>query len=754
MARHMEAARQYTWQMGPFGRVSVENVGSVSAAALGVAVPWSLQSGVASEIEAGGVCVAAGVAAAAEIGGGGRCEAVYALRAKRANAMFKTAAAAFADQHCNDTSTICFLFVPPLFGSHSDVSSRQTGRGVMVSGTVLGLNSLLSPPSSKTEWEQNRWIANGADLAHETGHSFGLYHVPLRVGGSARNFWESVEKEDFQHYEAEGGRFPGIDGVRMRLDGTSGIFKSSKHGNPENRRLLAPLMFPNLLPKGAVQIMDLQYHLWLQRLSLGSPVYGLGDHRFSDPDPKDPEERVGQLLENTITYNRMRSNLINSNIAIFDDRHLGNLDRETRAIGYAPNDARGRVDGIITTFSVLQDDDGAAIYPVIRPTHAVETPAPVTRDTEGAQITLVALADNETLAELTFWIADGMEQDMSVFVALSPDDLTTLTSIVLRSTDDTILFTQDIPKLPDTQSATLSQGPDGVSILDWVSQGTPSTVAIAFENAQDGQLHRVAIGSTTDTGRFVFNTARTGIFGTGEIKLTFDTGIATKVISVPASLESPFVSVISGQDGSVDQPQLFVAFNRPLLPDLPPFALLTDGKPVDIALSSHTVDGHLYIYPSEPLAPCTAYSIVAQSPLFDQIGNPLDETGKWALITRNASDDCPQAAPVRRASLSMTRNAQTQTMVGEADVDAATPAIRLTFPRQTVVLSPALLSQGTYGLSSVSRGESRREIILDYKDTDAVKDVLTITESGGILVGEFTATVSGGTLQGAFEIKR
>lgn len=753
MARHMEAARQYTWQIGPFGRVSVENLGSVTPAALGVEVPWSVEGGNAAINTALTDCAVSAATTAAQVDVAVRCESPFTQRAKLARAMFETAATAFASQHCKgDPNAICYLFVPPYFGAHTDVTSAQTGRGVMVSSVVLGLNSNFMPPPTKTRSEQNRWIANGSDLAHETGHSFGLYHVPNRTGAGLRHFWEPRVVEDFQSFEQDGGRFRGIDGVRMRLDGTDGTFKSTEHGNPDTPRLLAPLMFPNLLPKGAVHILDVHYRLWLNWLNASRPVYGLGDRRFSDPDPNNPAKRVGPLIENNMTYTDIRSELISSDLAIFADNHVGELDDETRAIGYVPDDLARPVDGILTSFAVLDDDNASAVFPLLRPTRALQTPAPVIPDGPGKQFTLVAMAGTETLAKVAFRIADDTEQTISAFIPLPVEQLATLTQVALRSADDTVLFAQDVPLLPDSRSATLSQGSDGLSVLTWDTQGTGSTVTIAFEFEQNGAINRVAIGSTTDTGRFAFDLARTGISGTGTIILTFDTGITRQVISVPASLQAPFAAVTSGHEGTFDQPQLFVAFNRPLSPELPEFALLQDGQPVDVALAGYAAGALLYVDPSRPLDPCTNYTVQAQTPLYDQMGTPLTGETAWQLVTQNATDDCPVDIVVPPARLSMIRGAQIQTVEGTAEFDATTRTIRLTFPGRTLVLSAPSLTAGTYGFASVRRGDSRSEILLDYAGTPDADDQLVFTQADGRLAAQFSATLSGGQMEGAFEI--
>ncbi len=75
-------------------------------------------------------------------------------------------------------------------------------------------------------------------LVHEFGHALGLSHDP----GDAGTFRYSPR----QHFDRS------IEGFRMRLDGTGGWNKSMEEGNAEAPGVLAPLMWPAVIPESWV----------------------------------------------------------------------------------------------------------------------------------------------------------------------------------------------------------------------------------------------------------------------------------------------------------------------------------------------------------------------------------------------------------------------------------------------------------------------------------------------------------------------
>ncbi|MDK3075263.1 hypothetical protein QO034_19435 [Sedimentitalea sp. JM2-8] len=91
-------------------------------------------------------------------------------------------------------------------------------------------------------------------VAHEFGHVFGLPHTPY------------ARDSDHKHEICQAGyktTAPGIDGMRIALDGADGWQKSSEHGNAQTRKILLNLMFPCIYEPHADYWIDGNQYNWL-----------------------------------------------------------------------------------------------------------------------------------------------------------------------------------------------------------------------------------------------------------------------------------------------------------------------------------------------------------------------------------------------------------------------------------------------------------------------------------------------------------
>ncbi|MBI6630765.1 Ig-like domain-containing protein [Pontibaca salina] len=91
-------------------------------------------------------------------------------------------------------------------------------------------------------------------VAHEFGHVFGLPHTPF------------AESAQHRHEICQSGYktvAPGIDGMRIALDGENGWQKSSEHGNAQTRKPLLNLMFPCIHEPHVDYWIDPNQYNWL-----------------------------------------------------------------------------------------------------------------------------------------------------------------------------------------------------------------------------------------------------------------------------------------------------------------------------------------------------------------------------------------------------------------------------------------------------------------------------------------------------------
>tara|TARA_R110002051_G_scaffold318644_2_gene401274 strand:+ start:313 stop:3498 length:3186 start_codon:yes stop_codon:yes gene_type:complete len=91
-------------------------------------------------------------------------------------------------------------------------------------------------------------------VAHEFGHVFGLPHTPF------------AENDAHKHEICQAGYqtvAPGIDGMRIALDGSTGWQKSSEHGNAQTRAPLLNLMFPCIYEPHNDYWIDPNQYNWL-----------------------------------------------------------------------------------------------------------------------------------------------------------------------------------------------------------------------------------------------------------------------------------------------------------------------------------------------------------------------------------------------------------------------------------------------------------------------------------------------------------
>ncbi|MEJ6397134.1 hypothetical protein [Yoonia sp. 208BN28-4] len=705
LAVHMRAARDYTWQMAPVRAVHLENLGNFTPEALGLSASSQITSIAAAEGVSALTCLL------------GFCKLSPELRTMEFTNLIEAATKRFAQQYCRENLNACILVVPGLITNHRDVTTWTNGRGIFVSAAAMGLPSQYDLSDDQRSAESlSRWLGNGADAAHEVGHSFGLFHVPLRQEGN----------DDYKRLNRTGGIFEGIDGIRMATNGNGGHFKSTETGNPETPRFLAPLMFPSLLPTGATHILDDHYS------TLARNIYGgntWGQSTFSDNHP-----------HAKISYTEYERRIMQSRLTLFDSIDPPDILQVARPIGHDPSATDVDEDGIMLRFSIFRDADGARLIYATAPeaVRVAAAPAP-----EADFLKAIVWAGDTQVAGRGFDLSDDDLQEVSVFMPLTIAAQSDVTRVTLESDDGQTRWEHMVGQLP-TGPVTFATTADGSARLTWNAAAPQTQVTVGFDNGEAV----TPLGMTTDTGQFDFNLLTAGVVGQGGFVLTFDNGISQTVLSAPASISTPFIALEDQQEGDALQPSLTVRFNRIIAAPLPAFVMTQDGAAIDVPVLASTLSDELFLTPSQALEPCAVYEIRADGQITDINGIRMRTAPVWTIDT--TGEDCV-TAPAPAASFAqvvMTSDAGERTFDGEVAVDAANPSLVISLPRQQITLALPALEAGNYSLVEITRGESRRDLIVQFA-TGGTAD-LTLTEAEGQLQGTFSIPIANGTMNGSF----
>ena len=706
---HASGARRYLWQVAPIIGSSWHYVGGVTAGTLDVYVPT-----------------------AAEL-------YFVPLDYQR---FIKRSTKAFAREFCEKKPReICLLLIPPRVSNHEDQSNKQDGRGIYVSAKILEVKA----ETFDSEGRPIQWfLGSGSDMVHEIGHSFGLNHLPLRVGGN----------DDYIQYVSDGGIFPGIDAIRMDRNGRGGKFKSSKYGNSEHPTHLAPLMFPNVLGEHIQMITDDNY------LELWDGIYsaGVGTERFG----LNPNGSINPM--GSQTYSEIKSQLTRSNLSIIQQSDtLDGLSLDL-FLGYDPERGGNRESGVLMDLVFTQDMNSSRLTLATLPQLSEETHIDtyLAADGDGYEIRFIGggrhiktqgfrlrnpkpiIAD----ARAANTKADGiLSQDVSLFVPLDETKTKLVDLIEVYDAENKLVWAHKIAQLPQRlDGLRYAIDANGMGFISWQAEGA-AQLKVRFRADNGASL---IIGLGTNSGEFSFNPTDVKLQGFGVFELIFSNGIAEKIFELPVELTSRFIVENIFRSGDAGEYKLSLSFNRPLAKDLPAFELRQAGGRVAVELAHYQLNDQLLFELDGKLAACQIYEIVALAPIKDAGGQGLSGKASWPL---NELDAACTETPRNQANLTLTRNGKQQVFKGSVDQVAPTHIV-LDFSSFKTTLRFPQGGRGKYQFSRVERGAGRRDLTLIFDETGGNVGGLSINAHELLLTGEFSVQINSQKFEGKFKIPR
>lgn len=683
--RNMLNVRTYLWQNFPIEKTTIRYVGAVSLPDLGIV------------------------------------ENPKTLHLTESDYIFNMATAYFGRAHCRVQHVVCILFLPPVNRFHADKTKREHGRTVRASTYVYSLNI-------DTMDGAYSMASDGAGLAHEVAHSFGLSHLPNRV----------ADKEDYREYLQEGGIFPDIDGIRMHRSGQGGRIKSSETGNSEDTNFLAPLMYPTVVGEPRQFMTNTHYRQLIQSIyNPGTPAEGFG--------PGTLGELVGW---ERATYDTIRDRLKRSRVTFFgqgSDDEAYQQPRPSLVLGRQDAGAGPGRPAIMLPLVARFGPEGIELTPTGSP-----------------ELHTVAIEDNYHRATgdvftLRLGWSDGRSREQSFTVARSTQLRSLLVDLFLpiegEFPSDYVIFDArgteiaryafgHVPEeLPGLGMETLS---DGTARLFW-DETAPVRVRVDF--LPDADHEPVPIGLKAAAGEFRFDPAELGGQGNGRLSLTFLNGLTERSFELPVELKNPFLVRTQTSEGEPFQPDVVLTFNRPLESDLPGFLLETEvGERLPLAASSQ--GDQLILYPLHPLEPCQAYRIVADGPLRDHTRQAMQ--GRFERRLEVGGTDCARS-PVG-ARLVQTINGGTQEFDGRASM-MEDGTVRLEFDRLTLFVQLPSGDAADLVLARAERGPGRRDLTLSYSNDGSGPGTASIIRTENSVSGRFQAVVNESVLDGSFAVR-
>ncbi|MCC5972966.1 MAG: hypothetical protein JJT81_02830 [Rubellimicrobium sp.] len=697
-----EASRLSSWQQFPVGHINLRWTGGVDLVDLGIVSAHENR-----DIERQALPEVASDPASSDL--------------------LNLAAQAFARAHCGATHQVCLLLTPSFNRSHQDITEPGF-RGARISGAILGADrERLGGTVSLA--------ADGIGVTHEVGHSFGLVHMPLRVDGN----------DDFVGYDQDGGIFPGIDGIRMAPSGLSGNIKSSETGNSETRHHLAPLMFPRIMGEDAQFILVANYQI------ITRSIYGAGG-----PGERFGPERSGLGRFERSTYADIRNELTRSQ-ATFNEPAGGNSESVVLPLSLGRAEEGSTVEGIALGLSFVTEGvtEGDTARPAFAHSLRAEAAVPLDNLTEsaGPRFTLTLHARGEAILarDLTLRpteaLADrtgaGIVTDLDLFLPLDPASRDRIDRITLSDAGGRVLFDHALPELPDRVEQTLL--PDGTLLFNWdrAAAYIPAPAAVISVTPQGSET---AIPAGIARNLWKLDPDALGISGPATVTLRFDTGLQSREFTLPVTLAPRLISQLAMIAGDGPRPDIVIAFNRPLGPDLPAFTLQGAGAD-PIPATPLALGDRLVLVPTSDMAPCGRWRIVADGPLRDADGQGLSGRAEWT-VDRDGPG-CGTAAATPRADATLSAGGRAQDLTGSATLgpegaillDLGALAVRIEAP-----------DPGIHGLIAVAPGATRRDLILRFGPGGSGQGELVLETAPGGTSARFTATWDGRELTGTFSL--
>ncbi len=471
-------------------------------------------------------------------------------------------------------------------------------------------------------------------LVHELGHALGLHHIPAHAS--------VVEARGLLPWDH---RDPGMEGFRLAPDGSHGWLKSHTHGNAEAVSVLAPLMWPQVMPTTWAWISEGEYtdlrarfanRAGARRLGAafapGAPVQlasaGPGSLVLPPEDPPGTEPARKIALSGVIHPHGTAATIA----------HVGRTERPRSAPPGPYTAALLDADGATLHARTFDTERPPPPFPVgyHRFRRAVERPeAGSTTPTgeDAAQSQVGAGASSELLPGAVMRRPDqdrpaptdpGLWPDFALTLPDHPDAVR-----IVISLGHEVLAELAGPAAPPTlrPHAEVLDLTGGPARLNWTLGGRAPLVDLQY--SPDGETGwtvllagRLATGARIDPADLPPGPSPT-------LRLVARDGLAEAERRLPVLMDRPPLPV------ATTATPLTAQFDTPLAADAPAHVHLAgpDGTELGARVVLSPDGRFLSVWPDHPLEPDAPHSLRLAPGLSDRAGNKLSTSWEWSFVS-------------------------------------------------------------------------------------------------------------------------
>ena len=455
-------------------------------------------------------------------------------------------------------------------------------------------------------------------LVHELGHALGLHHIPAHAS--------VVEEQGLVPWNH---RDPGMEGFRLAPDASHGWLKSYTHGNAEAVSVLAPLMWPQVMPTGWAWLSEGEYTDLRARFANRAGARRLGA-AFA---PDAPVQLASAAPGGIPPAGAVPETEAPRHIALSGVIHP---QGEAAAIAHVARTQRSRTAPPGPYTAALVDADGVTLHarsfdtelppPAMPPGYhrmrrAVERPGetaePKSDEGAGAPIPESAHHARRASADPAFW------PDFALTLPDHPDAVRLVISEGHRVLAE-IAGPATPPEIrPHSEQLDLTQGPAEVT---WTLRGRAPRVDLHY--SPDGAegwtvllTDALATGVRIDPADLPPGPAPT-------LRLIARDGLAEAERRVPVDLARAPHPV------ATTSAPITAQFAAPLAADSPSHVRLTGPDGQDIAAQVLlSPDGRfLSVWPDRPLQPDVPHHLWLDPGFSDSLGNSLADAWTWEFM--------------------------------------------------------------------------------------------------------------------------
>ena len=437
-------------------------------------------------------------------------------------------------------------------------------------------------------------------LAHEFGHAFGIEHLPAVASEAARK----------AECDSDRMRFPGIDGYRLRRDGTWGFNKSYEEGNAESPRLL-PLMYPCALFSADAFIARDQYMKLLDTMKAARNEGSLGSADRTVPRGNDSRFRLA----------------------------AGPSARGPFVLASTRSEPAPRENEASLLISGLLSEEGVALAPILRnPAGYLDPPdeGPWSLDlVDGTDRIIRTVAFGPDEGPLVHQPGDDDEGGWQYFGFTIPD-VRGLERIAVRRGSRTLVARDRSPNRPAIRITSPASGATlrGTVNLTWEAidpDGDPLTFSVAYSGDGGTSWSPLLIEGTTSSMEVDTNRLTPGV--APMLRVTADDGFDESSTTVPIRLANDLAITSTWPEAGEEvdaRPRIEATFNAPLA-TITMKLLDASGREVEAASGVDGDGSTAWLSPAGALSPGARYEVRIGAGATDRFGNRLRNGFSWSF---------------------------------------------------------------------------------------------------------------------------